>query len=46
MAGVISCDSKMRLRNIVDQFPEEMLLNIFGFLDLKSVKNVISVNKR
>lgn len=38
--------SDVRVKNIFDVYPEELLLKIFGFLDSASVKSVSLVNKR
>lgn len=38
--------SNQRLGNLFFACPEELLLKIFGFLDTKSIKELILVNKR
>lgn len=46
MDSDMGSDSNVRLREIIDKCPEEILLKIFGFLDLKSLKKLTLVNKR
>ena len=42
----MNCGSDKRVKNIINIYPEELLLKIFGFLDSASVKNLTLVNKR
>lgn len=46
MASLMNCGSDERVKNIIDIYPEELLLKIFGLLDSASVKNLTLVNKR
>ncbi|CAO1434129.1 unnamed protein product [Diamesa tonsa] len=46
MASLMNCETDVRVKNIFDIYPEELLLKIFGFLDSASVKSVALVNKR
>ena len=46
LASLTNSESNVRLQNIIENYPEEMLLYIFGFLDLTSLKNLTLVNKR
>ena len=39
-------ETNVKLQNIIENYPEEMLLHIFGFLDLTSLQNLTLVNKR
>lgn len=47
MNNLINSKSKFRAPNIIDGFPEELLVKIFGFLDWTTpVKTLTLVNKR
>ena len=39
-------DYILRLQNLIDSCPEELLLKIFDFLDEKSIMRLTLVNKR
>ena len=43
---LIDCLSNVRLQKVIDEYPEELLLKIFDFLDSKSLQNLTLVNKR
>ena len=45
LATSINCEDGA-IQNIVDEYPEEMPLMIFGFLGSASLKNITLVNKR
>lgn len=46
MATSSNCGSNESVSNIIAAFPEELLLKIFDFLDMESLKNVTLVDTR
>lgn len=44
-SSIIS-DNNVLAQNNINEYPEELFLKIFSFLDLASLKNLTLVNKR
>ena len=46
MAELIEPEADIKAQNLIDSYPEDLLLKIFELLDSKSIENLTLVNKR